>query len=374
MSKSIYTSLLILLWVSSTFAQVSLKKVSEFKIDSFYEVGILDYYEKDQTYLGYTKSKDDGVEISLFDAKGNKIISRNLYGEGPNEHVSLLSGLGFTEDGNIWGKTPVEILLYDRKLNLIKKLRFSPLTTSTIYFPKKLTTLKNPAGENIIITTISDTYSFSFARDFESLDLIEGVNFKSGKSTGLIPALKIPIFSKMDISMKYMLSAIYTLSPDGKQLFVTTSFDDQITIFDSGTLEKKNQIEIDHESFDALESSKLSLSNLPQFKNRILSGRNFALHAWDNGYLALEYLRDISLGIFEKKLAEQGSYDTSRDPDYHRLILFKDGKQISGDIPIPYGEIQLALPENRLLIRLINPNEEEDFMRFGIYELVKSAD
>ncbi|MHA7131770.1 hypothetical protein [Algoriphagus namhaensis] len=319
--------------------------------------------------MGYTKSKDVGVEISLFDAEGNKIISRNLYGEGPNEHVSPLSGLAFTEDGNIWGKTPVEILLYDRKLNLVKKTRFSPLTTSTIYFPKKLTTLKNSVGENIIITTISDTFSFSFARDFESLGLIDGVNFKSGKSTRLIPALKIPIFSKMDISMKTMLSAIYTPSPDGKLLYVTTSFNDQITVFDSRTLEKKNHVTIDHESFDALESSKLYLSNLPQFKGRILSARNFALHAWDNGYIALEYLQDISLGIFEKRFAERKSYDTSLDPDYHRLILFKDGKQVSDDIPIPYGEIQMALPDNRLLIRLINPDEEEDFLRFGIFEL-----
>ncbi|WP_144604183.1 hypothetical protein [Algoriphagus algorifonticola] len=369
MSKSIYTSLLMLLWFSTTFAQVSLRKVSEFKIDSFYEVGILDYFEKDQIYLGYTKSKDDGVEISLFDAKGNKIISRNLYGEGPNEHVSPLSGLAFTEDGNIWAKTPIEILLYDLKLNLIKKTRFNPLNTSTIYYPEKLAILKNSVGENVVITTITNTFSFSFARNFESLNLIEGVNLKSGKSTDLIPARNISIFSKMDISMKNMLSAIYTQSPDGKQLFVTTSFDNQITIFDSRTLEKKDQIEIDHESFDALKSSKLSLSYLPQFKGRILSARNFALHAWDNGYLALEYLRDISLGIFEKKLAELKSYDTSIDPDYHRLILFKDGKQISGDIRIPYGEIQMALPGNRLLIRLINPDKEEDFMRFGIFEI-----
>lgn len=369
MKKFFFGALSFLFLHSSTFAQIGLRKVSEFKIDSFFEVGILDYYEIDQVYLGYTKSKDDGVEISLFDAKGNKLISKNLYGEGPNEHVSPLSGLAFSEDGNIWGKTPIEILLYDRGLNLIEKTRFSPSTTSTIYFPKKLTTLKNPAGENVVLSTISNTYSFSFARNFESLNLIEGVNLKSGISTGFIPARSIPIFSRLDISMKNMLSAIYTASPDGKQLVVTTSFDDQITIFDSRTLEKKNHLAIDHESFDALESSKLSLSNLPQFKNRILSGRNFALHAWDNGYLALEYLRDISLGIFEKKLAEQGSYDTSRDPDYHRLILFKDGKQVSGDIPIPFGEIQLALPENRLLIRLINPNEEEDFMRFGIYKV-----
>ena len=99
------------------------------------------------------------MEISLFDAKGNKIISKSLLGEGPNEHVSLLSGLSFSEDGNLWAKTPNEILLYDRKLNLIKRKRFSSLGSSTIYFPKKLTTLKNLKGEEIIVSTNSNVFS-----------------------------------------------------------------------------------------------------------------------------------------------------------------------------------------------------------------------
>ncbi|WP_075349105.1 hypothetical protein [Algoriphagus marinus] len=369
MEKFICTAFSLLLFLSSTKAQVSLKKVSEFKIDSFYEVGILDYYEKDQVYLGYTKSKDAGVEISLFNSKGTKIISKNLYGEGPNEHVSLLSGLAFSKDGNIWGKTDIEILLYDRNLKLIKKTRFLPLSTSTIYFPKKLAMLKNASGENIVITTISNVFSFVFAKDFGSLNFIEGINLKSEKSLGLISARSLPIFSKTDINMKNMVAAIYTLSPDGRSFYLTSSFNDQITVFDSQNLVEKGKFDIEHESFDALGRSKLSISNLQRLNNIILSGRNYALHAWDNGFMAVEYLQDIPSSSLEKKLTEDKYYSVSRDPAYHRLILFKDSKQISGDIPIPYGEIQMALPGNRLLIRLINPDEEEDFMRFGIFEL-----
>lgn len=211
--------------------------------------------------------------------------------------------------------------------------------------------------------------SFSYVNDFNKLNLIEGYNFTSGESLGLFSPRNIPFFSKMDLSMKNMLSAIYTRSPDGRLLVVTTSFNDQITVFDAWTLARRYPIQIKHESFQAVKSTKLSLSSLPQFKGNILSARNYALHAWGNGYLALEYLKDISRSNFERKLIESKSYGTSRDPDYHRLILFKDGLQVSGDIPIPYGEIQMALPGNRLLIRLINPDEEEDFMLFGIFEL-----
>lgn len=52
MRKILVTPIVLFLFLSSTFGQVSLRKVSEFKIDSFYEIGILDYYEKDQVYLG----------------------------------------------------------------------------------------------------------------------------------------------------------------------------------------------------------------------------------------------------------------------------------------------------------------------------------
>ena len=87
----------------------------------------------------------------------------------------------------------------------------------------------------------------------------------------------------------------------------------------------------------------------------------------------MDYIREIAYEAFENKRAEDPKYHHFQDPNYHRLIFFDRTKQLSGDIPLPKnGKLMIALPGNRLLFKIENPEVEEDFVRYEIYEVVKT--
>jgi hypothetical protein len=53
------------------------------------------------------------------------------------------------------------------------------------------------------------------------------------------------------------------------------------------------------------------------------------------------------------------------------LILFDSAKQLSGDIALPKnGKLMTSLPGDRLLFQIIDPDVEEDFILYSIYEVV----
>ena len=89
-------------------------------------------------------------------------------------------------------------------------------------------------------------------------------------------------------------------------------------------------------------------------------------------FVLLDYVKEIPYGTFEKKKKEDAQYHHFQDPDYHRVILFDERKQLSNDMKIPYGQIKIAMPNNSILIKLLNPDEEEDFVRYGVYKIVKN--
>ena len=91
------------------------------------------------------------------------------------------------------------------------------------------------------------------------------------------------------------------------------------------------------------------------------------------GMAGVDYIREIPYGTYESKKADDPTYHHFQDPAYHRLILFDGTKQVSGDIPLPTnGKVTMTLPGNRLLIQLINPDVEEDFIRYGVFKIIES--
>jgi len=45
---------------------------------------------------------------------------------------------------------------------------------------------------------------------------------------------------------------------------------------------------------------------------------------------------------------------------------------LSEDIPMPtHGYLMLGLPDDQLLFKIVDPNAEEDFIRYQVFELIK---
>ncbi|WP_215225132.1 hypothetical protein [Echinicola shivajiensis] len=379
LSKSQLISFLLLLGIfftRNTLAQYSLEKVDEFQINSLWPVEIIDHYPKDGLYLGYIHKRSEGTEIAILNEKGEILISKNMQGDAPDKYTTSLNCLGFSENGDIWALTATELLLYDQKLVLQKRQPYKSSVKIHLYSslrpfahfyknndPSSLYFISNPSGVS----------KYMGKRDFRSTNLIEISNEQESNSYEIAPVAERALYKSLDPSINDVYSPIYTLQgKNNPKLYLTTSLDNEITVLDINTGEVISRVKINHDEFKVLESQSISLDNMPSNGRITLSAFNRNLFKLDGELMALEYVKDISLGIYEKNKAEDPNYHHFKDPNYHKIILLDEHKQLSKDLSIPYGKIAMALPGNRLLIRLINPDEEEDFIQYGIYQITES--
>jgi hypothetical protein len=224
-------------------------------------------------------------------------------------------------------------------------------------------------GDNSFISQPSGYSTFFGFTDFLKENLIEVFNPKNEKTYNFAPVSGRSNFSKLDPSIESIYAPVYSLDKGRGKLYLTTTLDDEISIFDLRTKKKTESFKISHESFPVLESSKISLKNITSSGPINLGAKNDNIYILSDGTVLVEYIKAISPENYEQKLTANHNYHHFGDPSYHRIILIRNGKQIGGDISFPFGEISLLFPDDTLLIKLINPDEEEDFTRYGIFEL-----
>jgi hypothetical protein len=225
------------------------------------------------------------------------------------------------------------------------------------------------------ITTPTGTNSYIPDPDVVNpTDLIE-INFV-GKDelSRLAPITDRAMYKTFDKStFSNLYSVVYSVDQTRRKIFLTTNFDNEITVYDLVTKKLESRIRINHGEFNMLKKSSISDDDFPSYGRTGLGPKNNKLFYLDGGFIVLDYIREIPYGTYESKKADDPTYFHFQDPAYHRLILFDKTKQVSGDIPLPTnGKVTMALPDNRLLIQLINPDVEEDFIRYGIYKVVES--
>lgn len=355
---------------NDSFSQYKFEKIEEFKINSLYPVEIVDYYPQDKLYLGYLNTSK-GTRITLINESGEMIIQKVLKGDGPNLISSALNSLSFSQDGDIWIQTPIEIVLFDQKLNIKKRIRYLSSSKMQIYGRMEVFHYFNQ-NESLssfsFITNPSGTNSYMPNRE----NLIEIYRVEKEELHTMAPVTDRPLYKNFDKSMLgnlYFL--VYTLDPKKRKLYVTTRLDNEITVYDLNTRKLESRIKIAHDEFKILNKTSITNSDFPSYGNISLGSINHKIFLLDGGMVVLDYIKEIPYGTYEKKIADDPTYHHFQDPAYHRLILFDGTKQLSGDLPLPInGKLTMTLPNNRLLVQLINPDVEEDFIRYGIYKLI----
>src|SRR5690606_28389310 len=151
-------------------------------------------------------------------------------------------------------------------------------------------------------------------------------------------------------------------------------FDNEITVYDLITGKLASEIKVVHGEFKALKQTPITKEDIPSYGRVSLGARNHKIFLLDQGLVVLDYIREIPYGTYEKKIADDPSYHHFQDPAYHRLILFDGTKQLSEDLSLPpNGILKTSLPGNRLLMRLVNPDVEEDYIRYGIFKIVETG-
>jgi hypothetical protein len=149
--------------------------------------------------------------------------------------------------------------------------------------------------------------------------------------------------------------------------------DNEILVYNLNTHQLESRLKINHGEFKVLKLNQISLTDLQSVDRISLGAKNHQLFLLGEGLVILDYVKEIPEGIYEQKKKVNSQYHHYNDPAYHRLILFDQSKQISGDIPLPEnGHLMLSMPGNKLLFKIIDPEVEEDFIRYEIHQLVKN--
>jgi len=371
-----YLSALLSAYPLLGFTQYSFEKKAAFKINSFFPVEIIDFYPEKKLYLGYFKSPE-GLKITIVNDNGEMMAQKILVGQGPNQVSTAANCMAFSKDGDIWVQSPFEIVLYDQKLNVKARSKYQSGTNTQIFGRMEVFNYFYPQMNSLqfsFLTIPTGTSRYLGGKDFRSSHLIEIYEPQNERLYEIAPVSEREISDKLDKSIGAMYFPVFALDDKTNKLYLTTSFDKEITVYDLSTGLLKSRIEISHEKFKSLDNNPISTASLPSFKNRInLAGKNHRILLLERGLILLEYIREISPAAYENNLAGAPQYHHFRDPAYHQLIVFDESQQLTEDLSLPVnGKLMISLPGNRLLIQIENPDVEEDFIRYEIYQIVKN--
>ena len=375
--KRAFQSFYFLLFFLITFSvecQISLSKVSSFQINSLLDVSIVDYSPKNDLYLGFINSPK-GDRIVLIDQNGKIIANEQLQGEGPNQYVSHLNCMGFSEDGDIWLQTVTHLFRYDTSLQKLERIHFQSSVKLQIHGRQEVFPFFNQSGQDALfsfITNPSGSNSYVPNAPFNK-DLIEIFNVGEQKIKRIAPVSDRSISSKLDESLQSSLYFIvYAVDRNKQKLYLTSRMDNEITVYDLNSGELDSRINIRHGDFDLLNQNSISVKDLKSSGRESLSSRNHKIYSLEGGLVALDYVTEIPEGIFQQKKMMDPKYSNITDPDYHKLIFFDSEKQLTDDISVPKnGEFMAVLPGQKLLFKIIDPEVEEDFITYEVYQAVR---
>lgn len=350
-----------------------LKKENEFIIHSLSSVEILDYFLEDSLYLGYTNTHS-GKEICLINESGDIIISKNMQGEGPDQHSSNLSCLAFAENGDIWAMTGVEVLRYNQQLNLLEKFTFKANSMITLYKSSKIFSyFRKESNQTGITFPVNPSgvsrYEYGNTENYTSGKLLELYDQSKKQSKEIVPVSDRRITEEFFWIVRGFFAPVYAIDSETSKLFLTSTFENELTIYDLNADTVVARLDIFHgDQTSVSPPSPISKQKLSQTsENWLLTPMNHSIHNLDSGLIALEYLIGVSVNPKPGKLDAQIRQDFYQN----RLILFDQNQQISGDLAIPeQGIVRTSLPGNRLLIKVDNLEKEEDFSRYVIFKVM----
>ncbi|PZX52013.1 hypothetical protein [Algoriphagus chordae] len=364
--------------VNTTFLSFTLsaqeytfKKVKEIRVESLAEVGIRDYDPKRDIFVGFIDKRSEGIELAVFDANGNIMASEKRQGEGPEDYQSSALAMGFSPEGDVFVQSSLELVKYDTQFNRLNKVRFEPKTTIVVSGPRSKFVPLTRGNDVSFIVNGSNLNNRGFNDVPMKMDMIEYYDAGSQIIQSAIPLSSRKVFEGIeDEVFPVSINPIFTIDAQNSNLYFTTSIDNEITVYNPINWNVIQRIPVKHEFFKALDDIPLREANLGLSNKSPLYSRNQKILKFDSDLLGLIYVKEISEAANELRKSEEKPF-WMFDPEFQRVILFKDGVQLPGELTIPSGLIQMTLPNNRVLVKVANEEEELDYYPFEIWELVE---
>ncbi|TXE11062.1 hypothetical protein [Algoriphagus aquimarinus] len=355
------------------FAQeYTFKKVREFRVESLAEVGIRDYDPKRDVFVGFIDNRSEGIELAVFDTNGKILTSKKRQGEGPEDYQSYALAMGFSPEGDVFVQTSIELVKYDTQFNRINKVKYEPKTTIVVYSGPRSKFVPLTRGQEVsFIVNGSGIGNRGMNEAPKKMDLIDYYDATSKTVQSVIPLSSRPVFKGIeDKVFPVSINPIFTIDSQNSNLYFTTTIDNEITVYNPINWNVIQRIPVKHEFFKALDDIPLRESNLGLSTKSALFSRNQEILKFDSDLLGLIYVKEISEAANELRKSEKKLF-WMFDPEFQRIILFKNGVQLPGELTIPSGLVQMTLPNNRVLVKVVNQEEELDYYPFEIWELVE---
>jgi len=353
--------------------EYTFKKVREFRVKSLSEVGIRDYDPKKDIFVGFIDKKSEGIELAVFDTNGEIVASQKREGEGPEDYRSSALAMGFSPEGDIFVQTSIELMKYDLEFNKVSKILFDPKVTTAVYSGPRSKFVPLTRGQEVsFIVNGSNINKIVFndapPQKIEMIDYYDAAS-RTIKSTLSLSSRKV--FQGIeDEVFPVRINPIFTIDAQNSNLYFTTSIDNEITVYNPINWNVIQRIPVKHEFFKALDDIPLRESNLAFSGGTPRYSMNDKILKFDLDLIGLVYLKEISEGTLELMKSQVKPYRMF-NPEFQRIILFKNGVQLPGELTIPSGLVQMTLPNNRVLVKVVNQEEELDYYPFEIWELVE---
>lgn len=365
--------------LSATFLSFTLlaqeytfKKVKEIRVESLAPVGIRDYDPKRDIFVGFIDKRSEGIELAIFDANGKILASQKRQGGGPEDYQSSALAMGFSSDGNVFVQTSIELMKYDLDFNKVSKILYEPKTTIVVYTGPRSKFVPLTRGEDVSFIVNGTNINNRGYNDVpKKMDMIEYYDASSQIVQSVIPLSSRKVFEGIeDEVFPVSINPIFTIDSQNSNLYFTTTIDNEITVYNPINWNVIQRIPVKHEFFKALEYIPLREANLGLTNKSPLYSRNQEILKFDSDLIGLIYVKQIS-EVANELRKSNGETFWMFDPEFQRIILFKNGVQLPGELTIPSGLIQMTLPNNRVLVNVANEEEELDYYPFEIWELLE---
>ena len=322
-------------------------------------------------------NEDDILEIS---EKGEILKRTNRKGEGPNLYRNWNPiGLGFGPNGQRIVELPFEVYSYDKNYEVLQQFRIMsplPIRANTPfgkppYYQSNDTTYLLVGPSNYFTAT----YLIHNQEGKDTLQNFYQLNMKTGDIKSVVPYADNSIYNSTENIYPELMGKSFFIDHEKNELAVVQNLDTDILIYNLPGLTLNRAIPITHSEFLTYDPLPIGtpFSDERAITLNKLSARNQKLFNLGDNTFLLQYFTGISQTEYDSRNSEEIPYVGQFDENEQRLLIFKDGKQLTQELPGIKSSLKFTLPDNKILAQEPeNSDIEEEFTRFSIYQLQKN--
>lgn len=192
---------------------------------------------------------------------------------------------------------------------------------------------------------------------------------ESGQMKSIIPYEEDSYYKKTKNIYTDLMNKSFFIA--GQKLVVLQGLSETIQVYDLLDFSLSKNIAITHTEFIKYEPVPVGTAyNDPRSKQlSSMAGRNLKIIQLSKDLWLIRYYQGITNAEFEARNSEEEPFRYADATDKIKLLVIKNGKQVSGVISTPEGLMLFSLRNNKILIQENASTEiEEEFTKYSIYE------